>query len=427
MTLRDRPPNPLTRPERRVAYVVTHYPQLTHTFIVDEMEALMARGVEVLPVAMNFPLPTEITGEHEARERDRTFYLKAQRPGRVLRTLWGASWTSPVGLVRVLMLAIGTAGFDLKLAVWRVFHVVEAILAWDHCRRHGVSHLHAQFGLAPATIAWFACEFGNRAGGRWTWSFTIHGFHDFVNERETALRPKAASASYVVCVSSFTRSQLMRLSAPEMWEKFHVIRCGIDLDRFVFAPRRELAKVPVIVLVGRLSPEKGHAVLLEALSRLRRDGLDAILEFVGPGEIGPDLLARADRLGVSDSVRLLGGLHSSQIPARLREGDVFCLPSFAEGLPVSIMEAMAVGIPVVTTFIGGIPELAVDEETALVVPAGDADSLARALARILRDDDLRWRLVHNARRRVEAHHSLDTNVQRLEALLLSRGAPISAP
>jgi glycosyltransferase involved in cell wall biosynthesis len=162
--------------------------------------------------------------------------------------------------------------------------------------------------------------------------------------------------------------------------------------------------------------------LLEALSLLRRQGVAAIAEFVGSGDIGPDLAARAAQLGVADRVRFLGGLHSSQVPERLRQADVFCVPSFAEGLPVSIMEAMAVGVPVVTTYIGGIPELAVNEETALVVPAGDAAGLANALARMLRDGELRQRLVHNARQRVERQHSLDTNVQALEALHVSRGA-----
>jgi len=265
-----------------------------------------------------------------------------------------------------------------------------------------------------------ACEFGNQAGGRWTWSFTIHGYQDFVNERDAALGRKAESASYVICVSDFTRSQLMRVSDAPQWHKFHVVRCGIDLDRFAFSPRDEVAEVPTILLVGRLSPEKGHALLLEALSLLHLEGIDAIAEFVGYGYLGPDLEARAVRLGVSDRVQFLGSLHSSQVPERLRHADVFCLPSFAEGLPVSIMEAMAVGVPVVTTYTGGIPELAVNEETALVVPAGDARSLANALARILRDSELRQRLVNNARKRVEARHSLDDSARMLEALLISR-------
>jgi colanic acid/amylovoran biosynthesis glycosyltransferase len=360
---------------------------------------------------------------HERAERDRTFYLKAQGPWSVLLALSRALLASPTGLARTTWGGVRTAGFDLKAALWRVFHVIEGILVWDHCRRVGVRHVHAHFGLTPSTIAWLACTFGNLVEGNWTWSFTIHGYQDFINEREAALAVKAESARHVVCISDFTRSQIMRISDPLHWEKFHVVRCGIDLDRFTFAPSDKLSDVPKILVVGRLSAEKGHGVLLEALSILRRDGTEAMVEFAGDGEIRSDLEAQAVRLGVSDRVHFLGGLHPSEIPEHLRRADVFCLPSFSEGLPVSIMEAMAVGLPVVTTYIGGIPELAVNGETALVVPAGNPASLAEALARLLRNDDLRQRIVHEARRRVELLHSLPENVRTLEALLVATAPP----
>lgn len=410
--------------DRRLTYVLTNYPQLFATFIADEVQALEARGFRVFPIAMNSPTPSDVSGAHERVERDRTFYLKAQGPWSVLLALSRALLASPIGLARTMWSGVRTAGFDIKAALWRVFHVIEAILVWDHCRRVGVRHVHAHFGLTPSTIAWLTCTFGNFAGGRWTWSFTIHGYQDFINEREAALAVKAESARHVVCVSDFTRSQIMRISDPLHWEKFHVVRCGVDLDRFTYAPSDQLSDVPKVLVVGRLSAEKGHGVLLEALSILRRDGTDAMVEFAGDGEIRSDLEAQAVRLGVADRVLFLGGLHPSEIPVHLRRADVFCLPSFSEGLPVSIMEAMAVGVPVVTTYIGGIPELAVNGETALVVPAGNPAHLAAALARLFRDDDLRQRMVHEARRRVEALHSLPKNARMLEALFEAAVAPV---
>jgi glycosyltransferase involved in cell wall biosynthesis len=158
-------------------------------------------------------------------------------------------------------------------------------------------------------------------------------------------------------------------------------------------------------------------VLLDALGLLRQAGTDAIVEFAGDGGFRADLEAQAAQLGVADRVRFLGGLHPSEISGRLGRADVFCLPSFSEGLPVSIMEAMAVGTPVVTTHIGGIPELAVDGETALLVPAGNAAHLAGALAKVLENDVLRRQMVEAARRRVERQHSLPENARLLEALL----------
>jgi glycosyltransferase involved in cell wall biosynthesis len=412
-------PVPVSAADRRLAYVLTNYPQLFATFIADEIQALEARGFLVHPIAMNSPTSSDLSGAHERAERDRTFYLKARGPWSVLLALSRALLASPLGLARTMWSGVRTAEFDLKAALWRVFHTIEAILVWDHCRSVGVRHVHAHFGLTPSTIAWLACTFGNLAGGRWTWSFTIHGYQDFVNEREAALAVKAESARHIVCVSAFTRSQIMRISDPLHWEKFHVVRCGIDLDRFTYAPSDQISGVPKIVVVGRLSAEKGHGVLLEALSLLRRDGTDAMVEFAGDGGYRSDLEAQAVRLGVADRVRFLGGLHPSEIPEHLRRADIFCLPSFSEGLPVSIMEAMAVGIPVVTTYIGGIPELAVNGETALVVPAGSPEHLAAALARLLQDDDLRQRMVREARRRVEALHSLPKNARMLEALFVA--------
>lgn len=419
----DPGPAPHAGADRRVTYVLANYPQLCATFIADEIRALEGRGIRVFPVAMNSPAPGDLAGARERQERDRTYYLKAQGPWRVLVALLRALGTSPTGLASTAWLGIRTARSDARAALWRIFQVVEAVLVWDHARRTGARHLHAHFGLAPATIAWFACTFGNRAGGRWTWSFTIHGFQDFVNEREAALALKAASASYVVCVSDFTRSQLMRVAPPPHWDRLHVVRCGIDLDRFGFTPSLRLPTRPTILVVGRLSAEKGHGVLLEALGLLRQAGVDATVELAGDGELRRDLEAQAARLGVSDRVRFLGGLHPSEIPERLRRADVLCLPSFSEGLPVSIMEAMAVGTPVVTTYVGGIPELAVHGETALVVPAGNAGRLADALGRILRDEELRRRLVHQARRRVELQHALPETARRLEALLAPRAGP----
>lgn len=406
-----------------MVYVLTYYPQLFATFIADEIQALEARGFEVLPVAMNTPAPSDLAGAHERAERDRTLYLKAQGAWRVSRAILRAAATSPTALARTLWRAVRTAGLDLKLALWRVFHVVEGLLVWERCRQAGVRHIHAHFGLTPATIAWLACTFANLAGEDCTWSFTIHGYQDFANEKEAALAPKAESAHHVVCVSDFTRSQIMRITPPRLWDKFHVVRCGIDLERFRFAPGAQRAGVPTILVVGRLSAEKGHGVLLEALGLLRQAGTEVVVEFAGDGGFRADLEAQAARLGVSDRVRFLGGLHPSEISGRLRRADVFCLPSFSEGLPVSIMEAMAIGTPVVTTHIGGIPELAVDGETALLVPAGNAARLAGALARVLGDDLLRRRIVEAARRRVERQHSLPENARQLEALLADAVAP----
>ena len=404
-------------PRRRIGYVVTHYPKLSQTFIAGEIAELGTHGIDVVPFSLNEPDASDVGTDEGADEQRRTVYIKPSGPVAIGLALACVAVRNPRATSRFALRSLRSAGLDLRSIAWRVFHIGEAALVRQHCHRHGIVHLHAQFGQATATIAWLAHELDVAAGdGSLTWSFTIHGFQDFVNENETRLDLKARSAAFVVCISDFTRAQLMRISDPEDWPRFHVVRCGIDFDRFTYVPKPEVNQPPVILTVGRLSTEKGHNVLLDALAVMRRAGSDAVVELVGDGEHRARIEAHARRIGVADAVSFLGELAPDDVAARLREADVFCLPSFAEGLPVSIMEAMATGTPVVTTYVSGIPELAVDRETALVVPAGNAIDLAYALASVLADDALRNKVITNALGRVHAAHDVHTNVAQLAEL-----------
>ena len=402
-----------------IAYVMTHYPQLAQTFIAGEIRELERRGIGILPIAINPPAETDLAPASARTEAARTFVIKAQPKWRAAWIIARFAARAPGALARAWWRAQRPA-VGLRARVWQTFYLFEAILIVVHCRTRGVRHLHAHFGGTPAAIAQIAAELATATEReRWTWSFTIHGFQDFVNERENALDRKAASASFVVCVSDYNRAQLMRASDPADWHKYHVVRCGIDLDQYRFAPKSALSDPPVITLVGRISPEKGHLVLLEALALLHADGVKAIVEFVGYGPYESEVRAAAERLGVAALTRFRGPTPPAEVEDLLHDADVFCLPSFAEGLPVSIMEAMAAGTPVVTTYISGIPELAIDGESALVVPAGNAPALASALAKMIDDAAARARMVARARELVVEHHSIERSAEALGRLLAS--------
>lgn len=417
-----------------VGYVLTHYPRVAQTFIAREIDDLEAEGWTVYPLSINPVIDSDLEAAGGREKAAATFYIKSAGARAALRAVGRAVRRSPTGFVRLAWRAVRSAGTDPKAMLWRLFHLAEGAVVWDHCRTGPVRHLHAHFGQTPATIAWFAAEVGNlgaalSAGERWTWSFTIHGFQDFVNERDARLDLKARHAAFVVCVSDFTRSQLMRVSDPSCWNRFAVVRCGIDLDSFAPRDSRPPADPARIVTVARLSPEKGHVVLLEALHLLARRGVRAEVELIGSGDFRDAVAAHAERLGIADRVHLVGELEPPDVIERLRAADIFCLPSFAEGLPVSIMEAMAIGVPVVSTYISGIPELAVHQRTALTVPAGSATALADALAELIDDPGLGDRLAKAARLEVEEHHSSPVNVARL-ADLLTRARleePLGAP
>lgn len=403
-----------------VAYVMTHYPRVALTYIAGEIDEVERHGGRILPVVMNRPGAEDLTTE-EARERHRrSFYLKAS-PGRVAAATFATAVAHPIKMTRLALAAIRSARSDLGIMARRLVHLGYGALAARICRKEQIRHLHAQFGLAPATIAWFACEILNfDADRRCTWSFTIHGFHDFVNETESRLDLKAASAGFVICISDFTKSQLCRVTDPRYWDRFHVIRCGIDLAAFLMRESRTRREVPRIAIVGRLSPEKGHGILLEAVSKLSTSGVPTEVEVIGDGPFAEEIRKLAVELGIEKKVILLGELLPDEVARRLADADIFCMASFAEGLPISIMEAMAVGVPVVTTWVGGIPELALNEVTALTVPPGNSEALALAIKRLVADPALAERLTSAARKAVEHAHSRDANGVELAGLFRSQ-------
>lgn len=395
-----------TVPRRRVGYVMTHYPKLAQTFIANEIDAVERAGLAVSCFAMNPPEAGERAAPGAPERIARTTYLKAA-PLRAAAVLLLQIFRHPLAMARIWTMAIASGGGHPGRTLRRIAHLAQAAVVAEQAARDGIARLHAHFGLAPATIAWFATAIA-RAQGREeaTFSFTIHGFHDFADPSEARLDLKAREAATVLCVSDFTRSQLCLVTDPALWPRFQVARCGIDLDAFAFSePPRD--GVPTVVALGRLSPEKGFAVLIEAVARLRREGMHLDLRIVGDGPLRASLEATACSAGVEDAVEFRGELTPAQVRDELSRAHVFCVASFSEGLPISLMEAMAVGTPVVTTWIAGIPELAEDEVTALTVPPSRPDALADALRRLAEDAALRRRLASAARAKVKEQHDLN--------------------
>jgi glycosyltransferase involved in cell wall biosynthesis len=402
--------------EPGLAYVMTHYPRVALTFIAGEIDEVERHGGRIFPIVMNQPTPADLTTE-EARERQRrSFYLKAS-PLRIAAAALAEFAAHPVKMTKLAFRAIKSARSDFGLMARRLVHLGYAAASARYCRERQIRHLHAHFGQTPATIAWFACEILNfDPDAMCTWSFTIHGFQDFVDEAVARLDLKAASASFVICVSDFTKSQLCRVTDARYWDRFHVVRCGIDLDAFPLRSPRQMRQIPRIAIVGRLSPEKGHGILLEAVAKLAREDVPVEVEIVGDGPFADAIRRQEAGLGIQDRVSHSGELLPEEVARRLADADIFCMASFSEGLPISIMEAMAIGVPVVTTWISGIPELAVNEITAMTVPPGNSDALAAAIKQLIREPELCKRLAPAARSAVERLHSQEANVAALTAL-----------
>jgi glycosyltransferase involved in cell wall biosynthesis len=405
----------------RISYLATNYPFVSHTFIQGEIAALEQLGVEVVPIALNKVRPADVLSPLDEREAARTYHVKATPPAAIAATLLRTLLRHPLAFLKGIRRSVhGPPG--IREVGKRLFQFAEAVLVWHHCVGRGVTGIHAHFGQAPATVARYAAAFGNDAAGsgagraRWTWSVTIHGWHEFATEDSSDLRTKFADADLVVAISDFTRAQILRLSGSGDWAKIGVVRCGIDVDEFPAREPRPVGDPPVVVVVARLSPEKGHGVLLEAMRILAGRGVEVRARFIGDGPFEADLRKAISRLRLDGSVELLGPQPPSAVAEALRDADVFCLPSFAEGLPVSIMEAMAIGVPVVTTFISGTPEL-VDDTTGWIVPAGNAEALADAVAEVLSNPTAADAKVGAARDAVLLRHDRSRNSKELADLL----------
>jgi glycosyltransferase involved in cell wall biosynthesis len=399
----------------RIAYLVSEHPALSHTFIDREIAALEGRGHEVLVASIRHPKDPSRLGPGAAERMDRIFYvLRAGKslPGACARLArrrpkWSCLLSTWLRAVRRQPLRPASYAY-----------LPEAILVLDWMRREGITHLHNHFGNAAGTVAAIAA-----ASGLVKYSISLHGPDVFYNVDAELLREKLEWADFVRCISWYSKSQACLLTSPEQWGKFSIVRCGVDVGRYAARPEPGNA-VPRVLCVGRLVPAKGQRMLLDASERLMAAGVNHELVFAGTGPDEERLRDHAARAGMNHA-RFLGGLDSGAVLEEYRRADVFVLPSFAEGVPVVLMEAMACGVPVISTRITGIPELIEDGTDGLLVPAGDSDALASALARLLADADLRARLGHAGRLKVSEHYDLGRNGAAM-ADLFERNLPRAA-
>jgi glycosyltransferase involved in cell wall biosynthesis len=276
--------------------------------------------------------------------------------------------------------------------------------------------MHAHFGTNSAEVAMLVHALGGP-----TWSFTVHGPTEFEKPRFIGLAEKIRRSAFVVAISSFGRSQLYRFVEHQQWAKVHVVHCGLDAD-FLVASATAPAPSRRLVCVGRLCEQKGQLLLVEAVSRLAEQGVELELVLAGDGEMRADLEALIARYGLKERVRVTGWISSSQVRNEILAARALVLPSFAEGLPVVLMEAMALRRPVISTYVAGIPELVHPGEHGWLVPAGDVDALVEAMRICLNTPvDFLTRMGDAARERVLAAHDVDKEAAKLGALFRGRG------
>ncbi len=395
----------------RVAYLVNQYPKVSHTFIRREIAALERQGVEVQRLAIR-GWDAEVSDPEDVAERERTRYVL--QGGAASALLFGLGWLlrHPREAAAGLRLAWALARRADRPWPWHLVYLLEAcrVVAW--LQEAGAQHLHAHFGTNSAEVAALAQALGGPG-----YSFTAHGPEEFDKPERLGLGLKLAHAAFVVAISSFGRSQLWRWARPEHWHKVQVVHCGLEPGFFQAPEPAPATPVPRLVCVGRICEQKGQLLLVQAAQALAAQGLAFELVLAGDGEMRAQVEQAVKAAGLRAQVRITGWISSAQVKAELLAAQALVLPSFAEGLPVVLMEAMALGRPVISTYIAGIPELVRDGVDGWLVPAGDVQALAQAMRACLQATPQQLASMGQAAyTRVLARHAVDTEAAKLKAL-----------
>jgi colanic acid/amylovoran biosynthesis glycosyltransferase len=397
----------------RIAYLVSQYPAASHTFIRREIMGLRERGLHVDTFSVRPPTGVSKLAAIDQQETEATWYVLPAPAARVASSHARALLKRPRAYASTLLRAMRHRVPGVRALVWSAFHFVESIDLADEIERRGADHLHNHFANAGANVGYLAAHFLQL-----NWSLTLHGTSEFDYPAGMLLAEKIEAAHFVACVTHFGRAQAMRLVDPKHWHKFVIVRAGIDPPVPVVPahePSGLAAKRPLLVCVARLSPEKGHAGLIQAFAQLVTEGVDAELELLGEGPERARIEQQIRVLGLSERVRLHGQVPEEQALTAMSRATVVVVSSFMEGLPVVLMEALALGIPVVAPCVAGIPELVEHGVSGLTFPPGDWDSLAQQLRQLLGDAALRERLAREGKRRVESEFFVERSLAPLLA------------
>ncbi len=402
----------------KVGYLMSHYPAISHAFVLREVRALRDAGVAVETLSIHRADPRDLLAELDRQEAQATFNVLPTSARRLCAAHLAAFARSPLAYLSTLVLALRTASPGLRERLWHLFYFGEAMITLGHCRRAGIAHIHAQFADSATDVAMLVSHYQRRTGTSMTWSLAVHGSIEFYNVIRHGLPTKLARATFAVAISDFGRSQLMYLTPEERWPHIHVVRCGVDPDEYVPPPSRAGSPSSVeILFVGRLLPAKGLSLLFTSIAELAREGFDISLTIVGDGPARRHFEQAAQAAGVFDRTRFLGAVGQDGIRERYAGADLFCLPSFAEGIPVVAMEAMAMGLPVISTRVMGIPELVDDGEHGRLIAPGRIDVLTDALRDLARSPESRQRMGAAARRKVVKDYDVRVSARRMRAVL----------
>lgn len=397
----------------RIAYVLSQYPTYNHTFLLREVRELRRLGVEVDVASLADPdRALALLPEIEREEATRAVYIKAK--GVIAGSISYLRWLlrSPVRVLSTTRRAILLGGSSPQRLAAHCAYLGQACMVADWLRASGHDRVHSHFS---STVTMFAAEISETP-----WSLTIHGPGEFDNVVGFGLAQKVASADRVITISGFARSQVLRWSDPSFWSRVAIVPLGIRLSDYAPPPARVRGSRTEILTVGRLAPVKAQVLLIDAVAALHAEGHAVRLRVVGGGPDREMLETHVRNTGLQQVVEFVGPQPPAEVTRLYAESDIFALPSFAEGVPVVLMEAMAMELPCVASRIMGIPELIDDGVDGVLVKPADVADTVRGLRQLIEDESARSSLGKAARRRVERDYDIARNVERLADVLFAK-------
>ena len=399
-----------TAATRRIAYLINQYPQVSHSFIRREIVALEERGWSIFRMALR-GWDAELVDQADIAERAKTTFVLRNGPLSLAKAVAYQFAGAPKRFFAALRLAVRMMRPSDRPFVWHLIYLVEACWIAGELAKRKVTHLHAHFGTNSTEVAMLVSALSGIG-----YSFTIHGTGEYDNAALIHLAEKVNRADFVVTVCSYVRGQILRITQPRDWHKVQVVRCGIDS---AFAAGKAVAPSDShrLVCVGRLSEEKGQIFLVKAVGALAREGRKFELVLVGDGEHRKQVEQLISNSGLGEHVTITGWATAEEVRREMLKARALIVPSFAEGLPIVIIEAMLLGRPVLSTYVAGIPELVVNGETGWLFPAASEDDLLCAVRACLDAPIDRLHAMGIAgRERVLRYHRIEDQADALSTL-----------
>lgn len=400
----------------RIAYLTNQYPAVSHTFIRRELLEIERRGHEVHRLAIRTAAAAPVDPVDKT-EFAKTFHVLSQPKARVAFSAIPAMATRPRGAFEAIKHTFKLSARSERGLIKHLAYFAEASLLLEEVTTRGIEHIHVHFGTNAAAVAMLMRHMGGPP-----FSMTVHGPAEFDAPIGLSLGDKIKAAEFVCAISDYCGAQLRRWVPVPYWEKIKVIHCTVGEQFFKAAAPIDPAS-KTFVCIGRLAPAKGHLMLVDAFARVVKSGVDAKLVLCGDGDLRRDIEARIAADGLQGRIEITGWIDEAEIRRRLLSARCMILPSFAEGLPMVIMEAFALGRPVISSLITGIPELVVPGKSGWLVTAGRVDEIAEAIRQVMDTPVSRLEEMGQAgRAAVLERHDTVTEGEKLEALFLASAA-----